>query len=76
MSRIVPRGMNFHGIRVGGTRLLIGNRPVLIGNTSHRRVSPSNKCMIDMRHVVRSVGVVGRLGVGTIHAYRCPSSPH
>lgn len=72
--RIVPMGMNFHGVRLGNKRVLIGKRPILFGNTSHRRVSPSKKCIISHRHVLRSVLHVGRLGVGTMHAYRCPSS--
>lgn len=68
--------MNFHYVRVGSKRVLIGNGSIHFHKMGHRRRSPCATHIVDRREVLRSVLLVGRTGIGTIHADRCPGIDH
>lgn len=72
---MITRGIKFHHVRVGGAQLLMGNMPACVGNIGHRRRGSDLKRARAHRVVVGSLQLVGRLGVGTIHADRCPGRP-
>lgn len=74
IARIAKAGINFHASRVGSNHFYVGNIPMLIGKMGHRRRSRLKHAM-DGRLVRRSVGLVGRRGVGAIHGSRCPTRP-
>lgn len=74
--RCVSRCVNFHGSRVGRTRLLMGNGPICVGKMGQRRRSPCGNRIMSRTSVLHSVRLVGRGGVGDMQASRCPGSPH
>ncbi len=67
--------VNFGEIRVDGNVVCLGNGQLVIHNIGHRRRRMERNETIPISRVVRRVGAVGQLGVGSIEAYRCPSSP-
>lgn len=66
---------NFGRVRVLNSMFGFGYRGVGFGNMGRRSDGTGANCIVDTTSVGGSLILVGRLGMGSVEASRCPPSP-